>query len=92
MALKKSVPTDSGATADYVRIRNVTVDRDAGVGVNVGVYVSKATRDAKKVAVAGLSYQFSFDDLGIAAGEVPTLAQIYAVLKARPEWTDATDV
>ena len=91
MALKKSVPTDSGAPADYVRIRNVTVDREAGVAVNVGVYVSKATRDANKVAVAALNYQFSFADLGVEDGELPTLAQIYATLKARPEWTDAQD-
>jgi hypothetical protein len=92
MALKKSVPTDSGAPADYVRIRNVSVDREGGVQINVGIYVSKATRDANKVAVAALNYQFSFADLGVAAGELPTLEQIYTTLKARPEWTDATDV
>lgn len=91
MALEKSVPTRYGVAALYHRIAAAQVGwHDQGCLVTVFSYSSRAAREAGAAPLAVASFPFAGPAFDFAGGE-PSRPQLYARLKALPEWADAAD-
>lgn len=89
MALKKTVQTDFGISADYINIGNVVVDYPAKqVSITLLVYASQAARDA------GAKPMGSFTHYLKDTAFIPdaTRATIYPEIKKLPEFADAVDI
>ena len=69
----------------YCRIRVLRFEHPSSVWVEVGVYESE-----EGVMLDSTTYQFSVDDFGDK--DSITAASSYALLKAKEEWADATEV
>ena len=89
MALRKSIETPHGATAEYWRIAEYSANylqRQAQV-ILCG-YISEAARRAGKQHLAAVNVVFEADDFIGDFGR----AEVYASLKARPQFADADDL
>ena len=88
MALKKSVMTEFGVTAEYWNIGAVQEDfKGKGTEVTFYGYASKDARDAEKQPLAAGKVQIAGDEYVAGADR----AQLYAIIKQKPEFEGAED-
>lgn len=87
MALLISKQTESGSTAEYFNIENVSVDKSGLASVLVNGYISKSAREAIFKPVLGMNFSVPFD-LSEAS---PLWSEIYIELKNTDYFAGATD-
>ena len=88
MALKKSVMTEFGVEAQYWNIGAVQEDfKGKGTEVTFYGYASKDARDAEKQPLAAGKVQIAGDEYVAGADR----AQLYAIIKQKPEFEGAED-
>jgi len=95
MALKLSIDTKYGFTADYHRIAEVCFYRDGRVVVQTECYSDSESRESGLLPVPGETRRMYLDEAAVAAQlakGVDLCAAVYTVMKALPEWADATDI
>ena len=90
MALLKELEVkDTGFTANYIRVLNVTFlpDETSQVVVQCGLYKDQASRDAGKEPILNLTFNTSSQEM------IDQLVDIcYTELKKQPELDGAVDV
>jgi hypothetical protein len=88
MALSKAVMTEFGVEANYWNIGAVQEDfKGKGTEVTFYGYASKDARDAGKQPLAAGKVQIAGDEYVAGADR----AQLYAIIKQKPEFEGATD-
>jgi hypothetical protein len=88
MALSKAVMTEFGVEANYWNIGAVQEDfKGKGTEVTFYGYASKDARDAEKQPLAAGKVQIAGDEYVAGADR----AQLYAIIKQKPEFEGATD-
>ena len=88
MALLKSIPTDFGINAEYWNIGAVQEDfKGKGTEVTFYGYASKAAREEGKQPLSAGKVQIAGDEYVAGADR----AQLYAIIKQRPEFEGAED-
>jgi len=89
VALSKTLPLSTGASATYHRVIKVTVDVTGGRAiVRIGQYLDQASRDAGKEPMS--TRDESFDLPSALVSSVGTA--IYGELKTISDFADAVDV
>jgi hypothetical protein len=88
MALIISIDTDFGVPATYWNIGAVQEDfKGKGTEVTFYGYASKEAREAEKQPISAGKAQISGEEYIVGA----TRAQLYSILKQRPEFQNAID-
>jgi hypothetical protein len=88
MALSKAVMTEFGVEANYWNIGAVQEDfKGKGTEVTFYGYASKDARDAGKQPLAAGKVQIAGDEYVAGADR----AQLYAIIKQKPEFEGAED-
>jgi hypothetical protein len=88
MALSKSIDTEFGLPATYWNIGAVQEDfKGKGTEVTFYGYASKEARDAGKQPLSAGKVQIAGDEYVAGADR----AQLYAIIKQRPEFEGAGD-
>lgn len=88
MALKKEVMTEFGVTAQYWNLGAVAEDfKGKGTEVTFYGYASEEARRAEKQPLAAGKVQIAGDEYVVGADR----AQLYAIIKQRPEFEGAED-
>jgi hypothetical protein len=88
MALSKAVMTEFGVEANYWNIGAVQEDfKGKGTEVTFYGYASKDARDAEKQPLAAGKVQIAGDEYVAGADR----AQLYAIIKQKPEFEGAED-
>ena len=89
MALLKSIPTEFGVTADYWNIGAVQEDfKGKGTEVTFYGYASQQAREDGKQPLSAGKVQISGEEYVAGADR----AQLYAIIKQKPEFEGALDV
>jgi len=89
MALQKGITLPSGVTLTYHKIGDCFVDYYAKTTrVGVDSFLSQEVRDGMEVPSLGIlnTQDYTFDGIDLSRYD------IYAMLKEREEWADATDI
>lgn len=90
MALSLPVPTEFGIDATYHRLAAVQANwADGGCSVMLLSYLNQAARDADAKPLGTLQVTLSHTLSG--DGNI-SRAALYALIKAEPQWTTATDI
>jgi len=89
MALLKSIPTEYGVNSTYWNIGAVQEDfKGRGTEVTFYGYASKEARESDKQPLSAGKVQISGNEYVAGADR----AQLYAIIKQKPEFDGATDV
>jgi len=88
MALLKSIPTEYGVNSTYWNIGAVQEDfKGRGTEVTFYGYASKEARESDKQPLSAGKVQISGNEYVAGADR----AQLYAIIKQKPEFDGATD-
>jgi hypothetical protein len=88
MALIKSIPTEFGISAEYWNIGAMQEDfKGKGTEVTFYGYANQQARIEEKQPLSAGKIQISGDEYIAGA----TRAQLYAIIKTKPEFEGATD-